>query len=138
MSSTPDIVFASHGLANTVVRYTIHIVDYGSDYKGIMLETSILLDNHMEKERRRLYYNVDWEAIRVALAGRVATILTISPLDTIDRPVNSQPCHSTIGWLVEWEAINQPGWLNENDPTSHKNDSTNQPMVESTNMIYIC
>jgi hypothetical protein len=59
MSSTPDIVFASHGLANTVVCCAIHTVDYGSDHKGIMLETSILLDNHIEKERRRLYYDVD-------------------------------------------------------------------------------
>jgi hypothetical protein len=84
MSSTPDIVFTSYGLANTIVRYTIHLVDYRSDYKGIMLETSTLTDNYIEKERRRLYYNIDQEAIRVALAERVATILTISSLDTTD------------------------------------------------------
>jgi hypothetical protein len=59
MSSTPDTVFASHGLANTVVCYAIHIVDHSSDHKGIMLETSIPLDNHIEKERRRLYYDAD-------------------------------------------------------------------------------
>jgi hypothetical protein len=76
MSSTPDTVFASHGLANTVVRYTIHLVDHRSDHKGIVLETSTLMDNHMEKERRRLYYDADWEAIRAALAERVATTLT--------------------------------------------------------------
>jgi hypothetical protein len=60
MSSTPDTVFASHSLANAVIRYAIHTVDHGSDHKGIVLETSILLDNHMERERRRLYYDADW------------------------------------------------------------------------------
>jgi hypothetical protein len=59
MSSTPDIVFASYGLANAVVCCTIHTVDHSSDHKGIVLETSIPLDNHMEKERRRLYYDAD-------------------------------------------------------------------------------
>jgi hypothetical protein len=78
-------VFASHGLANAVVCCAIHTVDHGSDHKGIVLETSILLDNHIEKERRRLYYDADWEAIRAALAGRVATTLTVSPLDTTDQ-----------------------------------------------------
>jgi hypothetical protein len=42
-----------------VVRYAIHLVDHRSDYKGIILETSTLTDNHMEKERRRLYYDAD-------------------------------------------------------------------------------
>jgi hypothetical protein len=65
MSSTLDVVFASYGLANNMVCYIIYIVDYSSDYKGIVLETSILLDNYKEKEKKRLYYNTDWEAIRV-------------------------------------------------------------------------
>jgi hypothetical protein len=39
----------------------------------------------MEKERRRLYYDADWKAIRAALTERVATTLTVSSLDTTDQ-----------------------------------------------------
>jgi hypothetical protein len=59
MSSTLDIVFASYRLANTMVCYNIYIVDHSSDYKAIILETSICLDNYKEKEKKRLYYNTD-------------------------------------------------------------------------------
>jgi hypothetical protein len=65
MNSTPDTVFTSHGLANAVVRCDIHAVDHGSDHKAIVLETSTQLDNYEERERKRLYYDADWEAIRV-------------------------------------------------------------------------
>jgi hypothetical protein len=59
ISSTLDIVFASYGLANTMVCYNIHTVDHGSDHKAIILETSICLDNYKEKEKKRLYYDTD-------------------------------------------------------------------------------
>ena len=67
MSSTPDTMFASHGLANAIVCCNIHTVDHGSDHKAIVLETSTLLDNYEERERKRLYFEADWEAVRVAL-----------------------------------------------------------------------
>jgi hypothetical protein len=82
MSSTPDTVFASHRLASDMVCCDIHIVDYGSDYKGIVLETSIFLDNYKEKEKKRLYYNADWEAIRVTFKQNLATRYTWTSLDT--------------------------------------------------------
>ena len=81
LCSTPDTVFASLGLASTVIRCDTYIVDYGSDHKGIVLETSTLLDNYRERETRRLYYNANWEAIRAALAEKTATSYTGSPLD---------------------------------------------------------
>jgi hypothetical protein len=59
MNSTPDTVFASYGLANAVVRYDIHTVDHGSDHKAIVLETSTLLDNYEERERKTLYFEAD-------------------------------------------------------------------------------
>jgi hypothetical protein len=52
-------VFASYNLANTVVYCKIHPVDYSSDYKAIVLETSTLLDNYKEREKKRLYSEVD-------------------------------------------------------------------------------
>jgi hypothetical protein len=76
MSSTLDIVFASHGLANDMVYYVIHTLDYGSNHKGIVLETSILLDNYKEKEKKRLYYNADWEAIRATFQQNLANRYT--------------------------------------------------------------
>jgi hypothetical protein len=82
MSSTLDIVFTSYGLANNMVYCVIHTVDYGSDHKGIVLETSILLDNYKEKEKKRLYYNTDWEAIRAAFKQNLATRYTWTSLDT--------------------------------------------------------
>ena len=59
MCSTPDTVFALHRLATTVVCYDVHTADHGSDHKGIVLETSTLLDNYRERERKRLYHNVN-------------------------------------------------------------------------------
>jgi hypothetical protein len=59
ISSTPDTVFASHNLANAVVCCKIHTVDYSSDYKGIVLETSTLLDTYGEREKKRLYSEAD-------------------------------------------------------------------------------
>jgi hypothetical protein len=82
MSSTLDTVFASYGLANDMVCYVIHTVDHGSDHKGIVLETSILLDNYKEKEKKRLYYNADWEAIRATFKQNLATRYTWTSLDT--------------------------------------------------------
>jgi acyl-ACP thioesterase len=82
MSSTLDIVFASYRLAYIIVRYDIHIVDYSSDYKGIMMETSILLDRCKEKEKKRLYYHTDWEAIRATSKHHLATRYTWTSLDT--------------------------------------------------------
>jgi hypothetical protein len=82
MSSTLDIVFTSYGLANDMVYCVIHTVDHGSDHKGIVLETSILLDNYKEKEKKRLYYNTDWEAIRAAFKQNLATRYTWTSLDT--------------------------------------------------------
>jgi hypothetical protein len=76
MNSTPDTVFASYGLANAVVRYDIHAVDHSSNHKAIVLETSTQLDNYEERERKRLYYNADWEAIRVTFKQHLATRYT--------------------------------------------------------------
>jgi hypothetical protein len=59
MSSTPDTVFASHNLANAVICYNTHIVDYSSNHKGIVLETSTILDNYKEREKKRLYFEAD-------------------------------------------------------------------------------
>jgi len=59
MYSTLDIVFALHRLASIVVCCDLHTADHGSDYKRIVLETSTLLDNYGERERKRLYYNVN-------------------------------------------------------------------------------
>jgi hypothetical protein len=82
MNSTPDTVFASYGLANAVVRCDIHAVDHGSDHKAIVLETSTQLDNYEERERKRLYYDADWEAIRVTFKQHLAARYTWTSLDT--------------------------------------------------------
>jgi hypothetical protein len=37
----------------------IHTVDHGSNHKAIVLETSTLLDNYKERERKRLYFDAD-------------------------------------------------------------------------------
>ena len=50
-----------------------------------MLETSTLLDNYRERERKRLYYDVNWEDIRTTLAEKMTTGHTPSPLDTKDQ-----------------------------------------------------
>jgi len=78
-------VFVSLGLADIVIRCDTHTVDYGSDHKGIVLETSTPLDNYRERETRRLYYDANWEAIRTALAEKIATRYAGSPLDTKDQ-----------------------------------------------------
>ena len=85
LCSTLDTVFASHRLASTVVRCEVHSVDYGSDHKGIVLETSTPLDNYRERETKRLYYDANWEAIRTTLAERTATGYTGSSLETKDQ-----------------------------------------------------
>jgi hypothetical protein len=59
MSSTPDIVFASYNLANTVICCNTYTVDHGSNHKGIVLETSTVLDNYEEREKKRLYFKAD-------------------------------------------------------------------------------
>jgi hypothetical protein len=59
MSSTPDTVFASYNLANAVICCNIHTVDHSSDHKGIVLETSTILDNYKEREKKRLYFKAD-------------------------------------------------------------------------------
>jgi exonuclease III len=82
MNSTPDTVFASYRLANAVVRCDIHAVDHGSDHKAIVLETSTQLDNYKERERKRLYYVADWEAIRVTFKQHLAIRYTWTSLDT--------------------------------------------------------
>ena len=82
MSSTPDTMFTSYGLANAMVCCNIHTVDHGSDHKAIVLETSTLLDNYEERERKRLYFEADWEAGRVALKDSLATTYTWTSLDT--------------------------------------------------------
>jgi len=88
MCSTLDTVLALHRLANTVVRYNDYLVDYRSDYKGIVLETSTPLDNYRERETKRLYCDANWEAIRTALAEKIATRYTRytgSSLETEDQ-----------------------------------------------------
>jgi ribonuclease HI len=82
MSSTPDTVFASHNLANAVICCNTHTVDHGSDHKGIVLETSTVLDNYEEREKKRLYFEADWEAVRVALDQSLATSYTWTSLNT--------------------------------------------------------
>jgi hypothetical protein len=57
-------------------------VDHGSDHKAIVLETSTLLDNYEEKERKRLYFEADWEAVRAALKDSLSTTYTWTSLDT--------------------------------------------------------
>jgi hypothetical protein len=52
-------MFTSYRLVNAIVCYNIYIVDYSSNYKVIMLETSTLLDNYKERERKRLYFKAD-------------------------------------------------------------------------------
>jgi hypothetical protein len=59
MSSTPNIVFTSYNLANAVICYNTYIVDHGSNYKGIVLEISTILDNYKEREKKRLYFKAD-------------------------------------------------------------------------------
>jgi regulator of sirC expression with transglutaminase-like and TPR domain len=82
MSSTPDTVFASHRLANAMMCCNIHTVDHGSDHKAIVLETSTLLDNYEERERKRLYFNADWEAIRATFKQHLATRYTWTSVET--------------------------------------------------------
>jgi hypothetical protein len=52
-------VFASYNLANAIICCNTYIVDYSSNYKGIMLETSTILDNYKEREKKRLYFKAD-------------------------------------------------------------------------------
>jgi hypothetical protein len=59
MSSTPNIVFTSYNLTNAVICYNTYTVDYSSNHKGIMLETSTVLDNYEEREKKRLYFKAD-------------------------------------------------------------------------------
>lgn len=82
MSSTPDTVFASEGVATALIRCVVHAVDHGSDHRGIVLESSVQLDTYRERERRRLYFDADWDAIRAALTDRLATGSMDTSLDT--------------------------------------------------------
>jgi len=62
--STPDVVLASHGIADVLTRCSLYAIDHGSDHRAVALEANIHAHPRTARKARRLYDDADWDRIR--------------------------------------------------------------------------
>ena len=90
--STIDLILVSTELANTMLKYDIHDIEYGSDYKAIESSFSIAPSEQVVVPRY-LFKNAPWQAIRNRIGSELQEVpsegtvqeLTDELMDAVER-----------------------------------------------------
>lgn len=75
--SSIDVIMASAGLANELIRCDVHEHDHGSDHRPIMIEFDIYGRKRKPRPSRLLPEKADWEQIGLEVAQKLAPVVSL-------------------------------------------------------------